>query len=183
MELNLRLLAAKCELQLALAVSTHMACLQTQLTATESERDKLRAKLEASEETVGIANRCLFQMQEAAKLLSAELAELRAQVPELECYSKSHQGWRACGHPESCSNEKRYIYARPVPPAAVPDDVAEDAERYRFIRDRAVTGAVQTQLPLYRVHHWHNYEPVTEFPNLDDAIDAAILAANKESAP
>lgn len=101
MELNLRLLAAKCELQLALAVSTHMACLQTQLTATESERDKLRAKLEASEETVGIANRCLFQMQDAAKLLAAELAELRAQVS---------------AHDAVCLGEKS---GRPVPPCAV----------------------------------------------------------------
>ncbi len=75
--------------------------------------------------TPGECNVMLAFVDDAARNLSdlealrAELAELRAQVPELECYSKSHQGWRACGHPESCSNEKRYIYARPVPPAAV----------------------------------------------------------------
>lgn len=140
------------------------------------------------------------QVQAENDSLRAELAELRARVPAI-CFPRQPNGeggwvidanYVAAIHKDCfpiewqpCEEEVEAVLlaverAAPVTPAAVPDDVAKDAERYRFIRDRAVTGAVQTQLPLYRVHHWHNYEPVTEHPHIDDAIDAAILAADTE---
>lgn len=54
------------------------------------------------------------------------------------------------------------------------EELAADAARYRHIKDNIQVGAVQTMLPLYRVHHWHGYEDARECPDLDAAIDAAM---------
>ncbi len=51
--------------------------------------------------------------------------------------------------------------------------LAADAARYRHIKKTIQVGAVRTMLPLYRVHHWHGYEAVSDYEQLDDALDAA----------
>lgn len=53
------------------------------------------------------------------------------------------------------------------------EELHRDAARYQHIKDNIQVGAVQTMLPLYRVHHWHGYEDARECPDLDAAIDAA----------
>ncbi len=120
-------------------METELNHLTANMAALESENNKLRAELATS-------NRCLFQMQEAAKVLSAELAGLRAQVPVAYMHNKRvdviHTSVKSLlsdfavnSGPESMlrpiDKQEHYtipLYARPVPPAAVPDDVAKDAE-------------------------------------------------------
>ena len=68
--------------------------------------------------------------------------------------------------------------AAPVPAQpAVPDDVAKDAARYRWLRKEAQQGAVRTLLPLTRCHYVIVNESAYDHPTFDEAIDAAILSA------
>ena len=60
---------------------------------------------------------------------------------------------------------------------------AKDAARYRCLRSQMQVGAVRTQLPLYRVLHWHGFEDCNDIRHADEAIDAEIerAAAKGES--
>lgn len=63
---------------------------------------------------------------------------------------------------------------RALAAAAVPDDVAKDAERYRFLKSSAEQGAVRTLLPLTRCHYVIVNESAYDHQTFDSAVDAAI---------
>ena len=64
------------------------------------------------------------------------------------------------------------IYANPAP--SVPDDVARDAERYRWLRDNGVLGF--SGAPSWRVYV--SFDAMDAYAQtLDSNIDAAMLAA------
>lgn len=131
--------------------------------------------------------------------LRAELAELRARAGELERQVRDKH--EAATVDEICNAYESGVGHRGRPTANVnpyrqgtaghvayrlgatgtnhnaPQDDARDAERYRYIRDKAKDGAVKMQLPLYRAHYFYSLEPISECPTFDAAIDAAILAA------
>jgi len=133
------------------------------------------------------------------KELRAELAELRARAGELERQVRDKH--EAATVDEICNAYESGVGHRGRPTANVnpyrqgtaghvayrlgatgtkhnaPQDDARDAERYRYIRDKAKDGAVKMQLPLYRAHYFVSLEPISECPTFDAAIDAAILAA------
>ncbi|MDQ5959385.1 MAG: hypothetical protein QG592_464 [Pseudomonadota bacterium] len=66
--------------------------------------------------------------------------------------------------------------------AAVPDDVAKDVERYRFLKERSPFG---NRVPHIEQYPYQPKIDRSEFPHftvvgIDEAIDAAILAADAE---
>jgi hypothetical protein len=52
------------------------------------------------------------------------------------------------------------------------------AEYYRHIRDQAEVGSVKTDLPLYRVYHWHGYESAPG-RTFDECVAADIRNYNE----
>jgi len=130
--------------------------------------------------------------------LRAELAELRAQVPVGFYWERTdtrtpESGLLFHGLPDRdavmransdprCPSVPHYVYARPVTPAAVPDDVAKDAERYRFLKERSPFG---NRVPHIEQYPYQPKIDRSEFPHftvvgIDEAIDAAILAAKEK---
>lgn len=122
--------------------------------------------------------------------LRAELAELRARVPAI-CFPRQPNGeggwvidanYVAAIHKDCfpiewqpCEEEVEAVLlaverAVPVTPAAVPEDVAKDAERYRWIRSDMKMLWGDDVLAIIG-------ESGASF---DAAIDAAILAADTE---
>lgn len=59
---------------------------------------------------------------------------------------------------------------------------SKDAARYRFLRSQMQVSAVQTQLPLYRVLHWHGFEDCNDVRHADEAIDAEIERIDRAAA-
>ena len=57
---------------------------------------------------------------------------------------------------------------------------ARDAARYRWLSTQSQQGAVRTLLPLYRSHFVIVNESAHDFPQFDDAVNAAMSAQGEK---
>lgn len=119
---------------------------------------------------------------EYAKRLNADVERLEAQQPA----TSEPVGYMNEGHihelamrrlpygyvyPEAGAGASTAVYTRPAP--SVPDDVARDAERYRWLRDNGVLGF--SGAPSWRVSV--SFDAMDAYAQtLDSNIDAAMLA-------
>jgi len=97
--------------------------------------------------TVGIVP---VTMHEAADALEAKALDLDIQAGSIEAVQAAN---------ERLSKQIEALQA--------------DAERFQYIKDNIRVGAVETQLPLNRVHYWYGYETAADYDSLEAAIDAA----------
>lgn len=159
----------------------------------DEQMDALIETLESWGERADMPLSAIGSMHKAAKALTetrAELAELRARVPAI-CFPRQPNGeggwvidanYVAAIHKDCfpiewqpCEEEVEAVLlaverAAPVPQPAVPEDVAKDAERYRWIRSDMKMLWGDDVLAIIG-------ESGASF---DAAIDAAILAADTE---
>ena len=101
----------------------------------------------------------VFLVRDVASLLGASVPDVCNALAELG-YEPRRSTNAAISPDEAIAVAKRI---NPAP--SVPDDVARDAERYRFIRDADVSDDLIPDIALYAME------------SLDEYIDAAMLAA------
>lgn len=113
----------------------------------------------------------MFALTQKMNALRTALQQAEAQQPATAEpvawfeYSEQHKSWFLAYTRNPHVLTRPLVFGDTHPAPGVPDDVARDAERYRFIRDADVSDDLIPDIALYAME------------SLDEYIDAAMLAA------
>lgn len=92
----------------------------------------------------------------------------------------SDDGWFASILPDTSVKLGQLLYTRPQASAAVPDDVAKDAERYRWLKSRMVGVNFDWDDEGMTALAFEMPDNLSFCADCDKNIDSAMLAASKQ---